>query len=88
MVTTAANTSAKTTGLIPLIETFTAFDSLNLFIVKNIILIIIKLGSVTPSVATTLPKKPANLLPMKVAELTANGPGVVCAMATISIKSE
>jgi len=41
-----------------------------------------------PAVAVSAPKNPATLIPTKVAELTAMGPGVISAMVIRSVNSE
>ncbi|OPZ63686.1 MAG: hypothetical protein BWY85_01574 [Firmicutes bacterium ADurb.Bin506] len=44
-------------------------------------------GAITPSVAMTPPGMPPRRYPTKVALLTAMGPGVTSAMATMSVNS-
>ena len=44
-------------------------------------------GKIQPKVAATAPKTPAILIPTKVAEFTAMGPGVISAMVIRSVNS-
>ena len=44
-------------------------------------------GKIQPSVATSAPASPAILMPTKVAELMAMGPGVIWEMVTRSVNS-
>ena len=45
-------------------------------------------GSIHPAVAAIAPGNPATLIPTKVAELTAIGPGVICEIVIRSVNSD
>ena len=80
----ALRISASTPARMPLKAYCTSRTLWNALRTKEMPKMMRKEGSTTPSVASSAPRKPHTRKPTKVAALTAIGPGVDSAMATIS----
>ena len=80
IATTAGRSEPRTPCSIAILRYFKYNLAINVTIIQD--------GNIQPNVATNAPPKPAILMPTKVAELTAIGPGVICEIVIKSVNSD
>ena len=80
--------SPRQAGRIPYITFFMKSDSRNFSNMTAAAAQISRVGDRTPRLAETAPASPATRVPAKVAQFSPSGPGVISAMATMSLTSE